>query len=129
TVQISVGSRLFALTSAAVLALLGFRVPAILVATGLALALGVVLQFLRLRDHFGNVRLWPTSDSREIRLVLHPGFFVWMQSVCGVLFGHLDRILLAVSFGAAALAPYAVCVQFAQPIFGLSASGLHFLFP
>jgi len=28
-----------------------------------------------------------------------------------------------------AVAPYALCVQFAQPIFGLTASGLHFLFP
>jgi O-antigen/teichoic acid export membrane protein len=55
--------------------------------------------------------------------------FVWCQSACGVVFGQLDRILLAVSFGAAALAPYALCVQFAAPIFGLSASGLQFLFP
>jgi O-antigen/teichoic acid export membrane protein len=55
--------------------------------------------------------------------------FVWVQSACGVTFGQLDRILLAVSFGAAALAPYALCMQFAAPIFGLSASGLHFLYP
>ena len=129
TVQISITSRLVALTSAAVLALLGYRVLSILIATGVALALGVCLQFLRLRDHFGTAPLWPEYDGKEIRLVLRPGFFVWMQSVCGVLFGHLDRILLAVSFGAAALAPYAICVQFAQPIFGLSASGLHFIFP
>ena len=33
------------------------------------------------------------------------------------------------ALGALAVAPYALCVQFAQPIFGLTASGVHFLFP
>ena len=129
SVQISVISRILTLTSAAVLASMGFRVVAIVVATGLALLAGVVLQFVRLRDHFGVLPLLPTFDTSEIAVLLRPGVFAWMQSVCGVAFGQLDRILLAVSFDAGALAPYAVCVQFAQPIFGLAASGLHFIFP
>jgi O-antigen/teichoic acid export membrane protein len=37
--------------------------------------------------------------------------------------------MLGVYLGAVALAPYALCIQFAQPIFGLTASGLNFLFP
>src|SRR6185437_1747206 len=90
---------------------------------------GVFLQFRGLRDHFGPVSLRPGFDREELRLLVRPGMFVWLQSACGVIFGQLDRILLAVSFGVAALAPYALCVQFAAPIFGLSASGLHFLFP
>ncbi len=129
SVQISVASRLVTLASAAVLATVGYRVPAILVATGVALALGAFLQLRGLRSYFGPVSLWPTFDREELRLLLRPGMFVWVQSACGVIFGQLDRILLAVSFGAAALAPYALCVQFAAPIFGLSASGLHFLYP
>src|SRR5580704_1303521 len=129
SVQISVASRLLTLASAAVLATLGFRVPAILAATGVALSLGVVLQFRGLPKHFGSISLRPAFDREELRLLLRPGVFVWFQSTCGVIFGQLDRILLAVSFGTAALAPYALCVQFAAPIFGLSASGLHFLFP
>ena len=129
SVQISVASRLVTLASAAVLATVGYRVPAILVATGAALALGVFLQLRGLRSYFGPVSLWPTFDREELRLLVRPGMFVWVQSACGVIFGQLDRILLAVSFGAAALAPYALCVQFAAPIFGLSASGLHFLYP
>jgi len=75
------------------------------------------------------VAFWPTFDREELRLLVRPGMFVWLQSACGVIFGQLDRILLAISFGAAALAPYALCVQFAAPVFGLSASGLHFLYP
>jgi O-antigen/teichoic acid export membrane protein len=129
SVQISVAARLLTLASAAVLTTVGYRVPAILVATGAALALGVFLQFRGLRSHFGPVSLRPTFDREELRRLVRPGMFVWFQSACGVTFGQLDRILLAVSFGAAALAPYALCVQFAAPIFGLSASGLHFLFP
>ena len=129
TVQISVGVRLLTLACAAVLVMVGHRVPAILVATGIALALGVCLQFRGLRAYFGPASLRPVFDREELRLLVRPGIFVWIQSACGVIFGQLDRILLAVSFGVAALAPYALCVQFAQPIYGLSASGLHFLFP
>lgn len=129
SVQISIAARLLTLASAAALAMAGYRVPAILVATGAALALGVFLQFRGLRNYFGLVPWRPAFDREELRLLLRPGMFVWFQSACGVIFGQLDRILLAVSFGAAALAPYALCVQFAAPIFGLSASGLHFLYP
>jgi O-antigen/teichoic acid export membrane protein len=57
------------------------------------------------------------------------GVFVWLQAVGAVVFGQLDRILLGVSLGALAVAPYSLCVQFAHPIFGLSASSLNFLFP
>jgi O-antigen/teichoic acid export membrane protein len=57
------------------------------------------------------------------------GIFVWLQAVGAVVFGQFDRILLGVSLGALAVAPYSLCVQFAHPIFGLSASGLNFLFP
>jgi O-antigen/teichoic acid export membrane protein len=49
--------------------------------------------------------------------------------VGGLVFGQFDRILLGVTLGAATVAPYALCVQFAHPIFGLTASALHFLFP
>jgi O-antigen/teichoic acid export membrane protein len=55
--------------------------------------------------------------------------FAWLQTLGSVIFGQLDRILLGVSMGALAVAPYALCIQFAQPVFGLTASGLHFLFP
>ncbi|HEV2578136.1 MAG TPA: oligosaccharide flippase family protein [Acidobacteriaceae bacterium] len=129
SVQISVGVRLLTLAAAALLATTGYRVPAILIATGVALALGVWLQFRGLRKYLGDISFRPAFDRKELRLLVRPGVFVWFQSACGVVFGQLDRILLAVSFGAAALAPYALCVQFAAPIFGLSASGLQFLFP
>ena len=37
--------------------------------------------------------------------------------------------MLGVALGATAVTSYALCAQMAQPIFGFSAAGLHFLFP
>jgi O-antigen/teichoic acid export membrane protein len=98
-------------------------------ATALFLALGTCLQFHQLRRFFSTIPLRPLFRSDETRLLLRMGIFVWMQELGAVVFGQLDRILLGVSLGALAVAPYSLCVQFAQPIFGLNASGLHFLFP
>src|SRR5664279_4130184 len=52
-----------------------------------------------------------------------------MLATSGVLFSQADKLIGGVSFGAAAIASYALCAQMAQPIYGLAASGLHFLFP
>jgi O-antigen/teichoic acid export membrane protein len=91
--------------------------------------LGTCLQFHQLSKYFNTIPLRPLFRSAETRVLLKKGVFVWMQELGAVVFGQLDRILLGLSMGALAVAPYSLCVQFAQPIFGLSASGLHFLFP
>jgi O-antigen/teichoic acid export membrane protein len=133
-VQISTAVRLLTLASAAVLAALGQGTIGILLATGIFLALGTYLQFRQLRRFLGPASLWPLFQSpmlqsTETRVLLGLGIFVWLQALCAVIFGQFDRILLGVSMGALAVAPYALCVQFAHPIFGLTASGLNFLFP
>jgi len=129
TVQISAAVRLITLASAAALAMLGCRTASILVATAIFLMLGACMQFHQLRTFLGPVALWPTFRPEETRALLGSGVFVWLQTLGSVVFGQFDRILLGVSLGASAVAPYALCIQFAQPIFGLTASGLHFLFP
>jgi O-antigen/teichoic acid export membrane protein len=129
TVQISTAIRLLTLASAAVLALSGRRTASILVASAVFMVVGTYMQFRELRTFFGPVTLWPTFDREETRELLSRGVFVWLQTLGAVVFGQFDRILLGVSLGTLAVAPYALCVQFAQPIFGLTASGLHFLFP
>jgi O-antigen/teichoic acid export membrane protein len=93
------------------------------------MAVGTYMQFRELRTFLGRVALWPTFHRGETRKLLSRGVFVWLQTLGAVVFGQFDRILLGVSLGIAAVAPYALCVQFAQPVFGLTASGLHFLFP
>jgi O-antigen/teichoic acid export membrane protein len=129
TVQISIAVRLLTLASAALLVLSGHRAVSILVATAVALVVGTYVQFLQLRKLLGDVSLWPAFQPQETRVLLGFGVFVWLQAVGGVVFGQFDRILLGISLGAASVAPYALCIQFAQPIFGLTASGLNFVFP
>ncbi len=129
TVRISTAVRLLTLAFASVLALLGHGTISILVATAVCMASGTYLQFRQLRRFLGEVSLWPLFRSSETRVLLGLGIFVWLQAVGAVVFGQFDRILLGVSLGALAVAPYSLCVQFAQPIYGLTASGLNFLFP
>jgi O-antigen/teichoic acid export membrane protein len=129
TVQISTVVRLLTLGSAAALTLLGHRTVSILVATAVFLVLSAYLQFHQIRKFLGPFSLWPRFQPGETRALLGLGAFVWLQALGAVVFGQFDRILLGVSLGALAVAPYALCVQFAQPIFGLTASGLNFLFP
>lgn len=129
TVQISTAVRLLTLASAALFAFLGKGTFSILAATGVWMALGTYMQFRQLRRLIGAVSLWPLFHPKEARVLLGLGFFVWLQALGGVVLGHLDRIVLGISLGALTVAPYSLCVQFAQPIVGLSASGLSFLFP
>ena len=71
----------------------------------------------------------PSFDREAIRGLVSFGIFSWIQAVSGILFGQVDRLITGVYLGAAAAASYALCAQLAQPIYGIAASGLHFLFP
>jgi O-antigen/teichoic acid export membrane protein len=71
----------------------------------------------------------PAFDREAMRALFGFGKFSWLQAVSGVIFSQIDRLLLGVSLGAVAVASYALCAQMTQPIFGLAASGLHFIFP
>ena len=129
TVRISTAMRLLTLGCAAVLALLGMRTVSILVAATLFLVLCALAQFRELCRLTGYSSFWPRFYAGETRILLGQGFFVWLQALGGVAFGQLDRILLGVYLGDLAVTPYSLCVQFANPIYGLNASGLSFLFP
>ncbi len=129
TVQISTAMRLLTLGSVAVLAIVGLRIGSILVATGVFLVLGTGLQFREVVRLLGTSSLWPHLQFQQMRSLASFGIFVWLEAVGGLVFGQFDRILLGFMLGAAAVAPYALCVQFAHPLFGLTASAIHFLFP
>jgi O-antigen/teichoic acid export membrane protein len=129
TVQISTAVRILTLTGAIVLALLGRRTQSIMMATAVFLAAGTCLQFWHLRTFLGTVSLRPSFQPRETHNLLASGVFVWLQAAGSVVFRQFDRILLGVSLGAIAVAPYSVCIQVAEPLFGLTASGLSFFFP
>ena len=129
SVQISSGLQLLTLASVGMLALAGLHVASLLLATGLFLALGAYLQLRQVRKSLGGVSLRPAFQPEETRRLLGCGVFLWLQALGGVAFNQFDRILLGVSLGAVAVAPYALCIQLAHPIFGVCASGLNFIFP
>jgi O-antigen/teichoic acid export membrane protein len=128
-VRISIVGRLLTLAGAVILTYLGLGVLSIMVATGALLSLGTLAQLIRLRIHLGAVSLLPAFDRSTTLALWSFGAFSWMQAVSGVVFGQADRLVLGVSLGATVVTAYALCVQMAQPIYGLAASGLHFLFP
>jgi O-antigen/teichoic acid export membrane protein len=129
TVQISTAVRLLTLGFAAILvSLYGGRTPSIMIATAALLTAGTILQFRNLR-RFVSAPAWPAFISRETRTLLRSGLFLWIQAFGSVLFRQFDRILLGVSLGAAAVASYSLSIQLAEPLFGLTASGLSFFFP
>ena len=129
TVLVATAVRLLTLASAAILAWLGRGTVSILTATGLFLILGVCLQFHELRRYVGPISLWPAFRNDETRALLRTGIFTWLEAVGSLTFGQFDRIFLGVSLGALAVTPYALCVQFTQPMVSLSASALNFFFP
>ncbi len=129
TVQISTAVRLLTLATAAVLALVERRTISILVATAVFMLLGTILQFRQARRLLDGASLWPAFEPEATRSLLQLGAFVWLQALGGLIFTQFDRILLGISLGVQAVASYALCVQFAQPLDGLTASGLNFLFP
>jgi len=128
-VQVAVAIRLLTLASVALLVRSGYSSIAMLLATALFLILGTGVQLHQLWRLLGKHPLWPAFHPTETRFLLTFGVFAWAQALGGIVFGQLDRLMLGVYLGAIALAPYALCIQFAQPIFGLTASGLNFLFP
>ena len=129
TVQINTAVRLLTLSAAALLAYFGFRTVSILTATGIFLIAGTCIQLRQASRLLESTSLRPLFHSGEANLLLRRGVFVWLQALGAVVFGQLDRILLGTYLGALAVAPYSLCVQFAHPIYGLTASTLNFLFP
>jgi O-antigen/teichoic acid export membrane protein len=73
--------------------------------------------------------LTPSFDRFATRELLRFGIFAWLLSASGAVFGQADRLIGGASMGAAAIVSYALCAQISQPIYGLTAAGLHFVFP
>lgn len=128
-VQINVASRIATILCACVLVVAGRGVVAILVAT-LAIAAGsAIAQMIAVRIVAGPLILYPSINRAAFAEVFHFGFFSWLQALAGCIFNYADRLLIGFMLGVSSVAYYSVCVQAAQPIHGLIAAGLHFLFP
>jgi O-antigen/teichoic acid export membrane protein len=128
-VRISMLARVLALATAVCLSYLDRSVVAIVLSTRLMMAAALWLQLARLKQLLSTASLMPAFDLEATRALFSFGFFSWLQAVADIVFSQVDRLVLGVSLGAAAVTSYVLCAQMAQPIFGFSAAGLHFLFP
>ena len=128
-VRISVLVRLLSLALAALLSALNHGVVLIMAATAGLMAFGACAQIVELKDLLHARTLAPSFDGPASKTLVQFGIFSWLLAVSGVVFSQADRLIGGTSLGAAAVAAYALCTQLAQPIYGIAASGLHFLFP
>ena len=128
-IQVSVTARLLSLVAAVLVPLISKTVSAVMLATLAITAPALAIQFRQLCRLLGVSTLVPSFQRAQTTSLLRFGIFTWLQSVAGLLFGQADRLLAGVFFGPAAAAAYTFCTQLAQPVYGVAAAGLHFLFP
>ena len=128
-VRTSLIARLVSLVAAAALTYFTHNVAVLLGAAVVSNVIGTLLQYVQLRKLLDADSLTPILDRAAIKALLGFGVFSWLQALSGIVFGQADRLFLGLSAGAVAIASYALCTQIAQPIYGVAASGLHFLFP
>jgi O-antigen/teichoic acid export membrane protein len=128
-VRISLFARVITVAAAVLLSVRGFGVAAIMVATACLMVLSTAAQLIRLKQYLGASSLRPSFDRQATSALFGVGAFSWLLAVASVVFTQADRLLLGVSLGATTVTAYALCVQMAQPVYGIASSGLHFLFP
>jgi O-antigen/teichoic acid export membrane protein len=128
-VRISLFVRVITVVAAVLLSLRGLGVAAIMVATACFMVLSTAAQLIRLKIYLGASSLLPSFDRQTTSALFSVGAFSWLLAVSSVVFTQADRLLLGLSLGATTVTAYALCVQMAQPVYGIASSGLHFLFP
>ena len=128
-VHISLAGRALGLVAAAILPLLRPSVTNVLLATAAISMVSLWLQMAKIHRLLNITLLTPRFDRNAMRALLGFGKFTWMQAVSALLVGQLDRLITGAALGAAAVSSYAMCVQLSQPLYGITAAGLHFLFP
>lgn len=128
-IRISLLVRVTTVILAAVLTRFGLGIPGIMLMTFVLMSAGTVVQFAETSRLLKVSSLWPAFDNVTIKSLFGFGIFSWLQAISSVVFSQADRLWLGVSLGATAVTSYALCVQMAQPIYGVAAAGLHFLFP
>lgn len=128
-VRISIFSRIGSLVAGTLMATLFPRVWCLLLITALCNVAATALQHRRVRQSLGMQHLRPLWNTNAMMLLFQFGKYSWLLALSGVVFSQLDRLFLGMWLGAPVIAAYAICAQISQPIYGISAAGLHVLFP
>lgn len=71
----------------------------------------------------------PTRSTASMLRLLRFGKWMWVQTLGGLLFSVVDKLVVGAIFGAADLARYSICMQLAQLVHGVQATALQPLFP
>lgn len=129
TVKVSVATRALNIIAAVVLAAIGHGALAIMLGTLIIAIFGLMVQAVTVRRLVGLASYLPWLDRASRRELFGFGLFSWLQALASVVFNHADRFLIGAFLGTSAVGVYAICVQGAQPVHGLAAAGLNFLFP
>lgn len=127
-VKVSILARLAGVGLCIALAASGCSLPTIMAGTALVTCAGVAAQWRGL-IRLGVCRIMPGFDRKVFRELTSFGLYSWVEAVAGMFFSQADKLILALTLGASAVSYYGVCVQITQPIHGLTAAGLHFIFP
>lgn len=125
----SVAARILSLLIAWLLPNFSKSVTVILAASLAANIFSLCIQLHCLKRLLGVWRLSPMLHTTATRTLLGFGVFTWLQAASGLLVGQIDRLAAGFALGTSAVAVYAICVQLTQPIYGISAAGLHFVYP
>ena len=128
-IQASVAARMLSLAAAWLVPHWRTSVAAVMLAMLAINGIGLVVQFSQLFHLLGIRSLRPTLRSQSARRLLGFGTFTWLQAASGLFLGQVDRLVAGVAVGTSAVTVYTFCTQLAQPVYGITAAGLHFLFP
>lgn len=128
-IQVSVIARVSSLVLAGVIPLFYKSVSAVMVAALFVSVAALAVQMKQVKSLLGIRRLTPAINRTITRSLLAFGVFTWIQGIAGLFAGQADRLVAGAALGASALAVYTFCVQLTQPIYGITAAGLHFVFP
>jgi len=128
-VQITSVIRLMTIAAAVILAMNTRSILAIMMATLCLSGCGVALLAFSIHVNIGSVPLLPSWNTGTVRSVMSFACFSSVQGLSGMAFNQADRLIIGALLGPMEVGYYSVCAQATQPIHGIVASGLHFLFP
>jgi O-antigen/teichoic acid export membrane protein len=129
TVRVSVATRATSIVCAVVLVAAGHNALAIMVGTLIIATAGLIVQAITVERLVGLSSFLPSLDRASLDELFGFGLFSWLQSLAAVVFNHADRFIIGAALGTSAVGVYSICTQVAQPVHGVAAAGLNFLFP
>lgn len=124
---ITVSSKILNIALHIVLAIQGYDLTILLVATVVTLIVSILLLFIFCCSMLGN--LTPRFSRDAFREIRRFSLWSWTQGISGLVYANIDRLLVTAILGPSALGLYGICMQLAQNIhYGLTAA-CHSLFP